>query len=353
MQVLKSIHVMELPREVIVGTDAIHHVPEACREIARGNILVVSGPHTIEIAGKRVANLIKSSLNGRVYTEIVQSSTIEEVKRVVEVMQRKNIKLALAVGGGKVIDVVKLASTKSGIDFISVPTSASNDGIASPFASILKDGRRRSFKAQMPYAVIADVSIIGKAPYRLFASGCADVISNYTAVRDWKLAYMLRNEYYGEYAAMLAELSAEIVMRNAELLRQYNELSIRTLLEALISSGVSMGIAGSSRPASGSEHLFAKALEMMTDKGLHGELCGLGTIMMACLHNADWKRVKRALATIGCPTVCTELGIPPEYVIKALTICHKIRPNRYTILGEKGLTWEAAERLAKMTGVIP
>ena len=47
-----------------------------------------------------------------------------------------------------------------------------------------------------------------------------------------------------------------------------------------------------------------------------------------------------------------ELGIERKYIIDALTTCHKIRPDRYTILGEKGLTKEAAIRLTNVTGVI-
>ena len=38
--------------------------------------------------------------------------------------------------------------------------------------------------------------------------------------------------------------------------------------------------------------------------------------------------------------------------MQALVGAHRIRPERYTILGDNGLTREAAERLATVTGVI-
>jgi glycerol-1-phosphate dehydrogenase [NAD(P)+] len=85
---------------------------------------------------------------------------------------------------------------------------------------------------------------------------------------------------------------------------------------------------------------------------LHGEQCGVGTIMCAYLHGANWQLIKDVLHRIGAPTTAGELGIEPEYILKALTMAHSIRPERYTILGESGLTKEAAERVAKLTGVI-
>jgi glycerol-1-phosphate dehydrogenase [NAD(P)+] len=85
---------------------------------------------------------------------------------------------------------------------------------------------------------------------------------------------------------------------------------------------------------------------------LHGEQCGVGTIMCAYLHGANWPLIKDVLNKIGAPTTAKELGIDPDYVVEALTKAHSIRPERYTILGESGLTKEAAFRVASVTGVI-
>ncbi len=114
-----------------------------------------------------------------------------------------------------------------------------------------------------------------------------------------------------------------------------------------------MCIAGSSRPASGSEHLFNHALDLVANyPALHGEQVAVGTIMMSYLHGIKWRRIKRIVKKLGLPTTAKELGVKDVDVIKALTIAHRIRPERYTILGESGLTWEAAEKLARVTGVI-
>jgi len=202
-------------------------------------------------------------------------------------------------------------------------------------------------------AIIADINVLSSAPRRLINAGIGDTIGKIIAVRDWKLASKLRGEYYGDYTASLALMSAKHALSCTRILNKDIKAGVRTLTEALISSGVAMGMAGSTRPASGSEHLFAHAIEMLyPNVGLHGELVALGTILMAYVHGINWRKIKRAMRRVGLPTKAKEIGIPDEGVIKALTIAHTIRPERYTILGDRGLTWESAEKIARETGVI-
>jgi glycerol-1-phosphate dehydrogenase [NAD(P)+] len=113
-----------------------------------------------------------------------------------------------------------------------------------------------------------------------------------------------------------------------------------------------MSVAGSSRPASGAEHMVSHTLDRLAPgKALHGEQCGVATILMLHLHGADWEQVRDALRTLGAPTTAAELGIPKATMVEALLQAHRIRPERYTVLGDRGLTREAAERLLHVTGV--
>jgi glycerol-1-phosphate dehydrogenase [NAD(P)+] len=202
-------------------------------------------------------------------------------------------------------------------------------------------------------AIIADTDIIVQAPNRFTASGCSDVIAKFTAVRDWYLAHKVKNEYYGEYSASLALMSAKLVAKNADEIQPGNEAGLRVLLEALISCGVAMSIAGSSRPSSGSEHLFSHALDLITSRpAMHGEQAGVGTIMMAYLQELNWQRIKSKLEKVHSPTTANELGVGSQTIIKSLVKARTIRPERYTILSEKKLTRKSAELLAKKTGVI-
>jgi glycerol-1-phosphate dehydrogenase [NAD(P)+] len=285
---------------------------------------------------------------------VVSDASVDTAMRVAEEAVRERVGIIAGLGGGKSIDVAKYAAKEAGASFVSIPTVASHDGITSPFSSLKGFERPISKKAKTPDVIVIDVEVIASAPRRYNIAGFGDLIGKYTAVLDWRLAHKLRLEYYGEYAASLALMSARHVSQYADEIAVGTKEGYRVLVEALVSSGVAMCIAGSTRPASGSEHLFAHALNMVAEKKpLHGEAVGVGTIMMAYLHGRNWKKIKQLLRKVGAPTTAEELGVTPEEVIEALTLAAKIRPERYTILGEKGLTREAAEMLAKKTGVIP
>lgn len=333
--------IIELPRRVIVGDNAIDKVHELVKGLRlNGNALVITGKDTVNIAGEQV----RRNLNAKL--DIIENQYEDEIERISKRINKEKIRYIVGVGGGSIIDVSKVVAYNSKIPLISVPTAASHDGIASPRATV-KGSKYISIQVNSPLGIVADTRIIEKAPQRLLSSGCADVISNYTAVLDWKLANKDVGEYYGDYAATLAMLSAEIVMHNSARIKE----DIKILIEALISSGVAIGIAGSSRPCSGSEHQFSHVLDRICpNPALHGEQCGVGCIMMAYLHNADWTRVRDALKTVGAPTNAKELGIENKYIIEAITTAHTIR-DRYTIL-RNGISESEAIHLAKMTGVI-
>ena len=344
---------MQLPREVILGDKTLELTWDICKKLGfSDSAFVVTGPNTYRIAGKSAVDLLNDASVNTDYL-IVPSSTMWDVRAVEERIQELKPQVVLGIGGGTRIDVAKLSSFRQGVPFISVPTTASHDGIASPVASVKGLSKPYSIMAQSPMAIIADTSVIVQSSHRLVASGCGDIVSKFTSVNDWKLAHEVENEYYGDYAASLALMSARLVARNAEIIKPGMDEGVRVLLEALISCGVAMSIAGSSRPCSGSEHMFNHALDIIAPKpAMHGEQCGVGAIMMAYLHKLDWKQIKATLQNVGAPTTAEELGIAPEFIIKALIKAQSIRPERYTILKEENLNYESAERLAEVTSVI-
>lgn len=345
-------HYMQLPREIVVGNGAVERVAEISKRLGfNQSALIIAGSRTNDIAGKRVKDLLEKE-GIKVDTFLIETATINDVQSVEERIRVVKPRIVFGVGGGTKIDVAKCSSARAQIPFISVPTTASHDGIASPLSSIKGFEKPYSVLAQAPLAIIADTSIIMRAPWRLAISGYEDVVAKFTAVKDWMLAHEEKNEYFGGYAASLALMSAKHVVLNVQLMKEKNEEGLRVLIEALISCGVSMSIAGSSRPCSGSEHLFSHALEMVRPNcATHGERCGVGTIMMTYLHGANWKRIRDTLRMLGAPTNAKELDVEDDDVLKALELAATLRPDRFTILNKLRLNREAYAHLAKVTGV--
>jgi glycerol-1-phosphate dehydrogenase [NAD(P)+] len=348
----KKSRTMQLPREIVAGHGVLPQISTMVRSFGlKGTGVIVWGPHTRTLAGEQVAQVL-SDAGYDLQTCEVGDATGETVALAKDVAKESKATFLIGIGGGTKIDIAKLAAHELELPFISVPTSCAHDGVASPRATIKVDGRIKSFDAQVPLGVLADTAVLIRAPWRFLAAGCADVIANKTAILDWRLAHRLRNEEFSTSAATMAEMSAEAIMADAELLKRNLEESAWMIVRPIIVSGVSMAIAGSSRPASGSEHMVSHALDQIAPgRALHGEQCGVGTVLMMALHGQDWKKIKKTLESVGAPTTLRQLGITKEQMVEALTTAHRIRPDRYTILGDQGITAEAAERLMETTGV--
>jgi Glycerol dehydrogenase and related enzymes len=336
---------MQLPRDVVIGHDAVDQIPAVCSDLGLGrSVLVISGRHTLDYAGKRICDLLSEKSDVRTF--IAETISMEVIGKAE--IEARGVDLIVGVGGGRVIDTAKIVAYNLDRQFISVPTAASHDGIASARASVPMESGSVSLDAQPPIAIVADTGVIAGAPHRLMAAGCADIISNYTAILDWELSHRLRGEPVSEYAVALSRMTAELLMKNAKGIKPHHEETAWFVIKALVSSGVAMSIAGSSRPGSGGEHKFGHALErLVPGKALHGEACGIGTIITMYLHGGDWKAIRNALKDIGAPTTPADLGIDDDTAVEALLMAKTIRPERFTIL-DMGLTRESAGDLVKM-----
>ena len=344
---------MVFPRNVLIGHNTLPQVADMCDDFNFRSVgMMITGNSTYKSAGK----LVEEYVTDRKYSLSVfktDVATESNVNAAVEMGKETKSKFILAVGGGSKIDIAKMVATKLKIPFISIPTSASHDGIASGRASLKEDMGPKSVDATSPMGILADTSIILKSPYRYLASGCADVISNMTALRDWDFARRIKNEAYSSSAASLAEMSAKTIIDNSKLIKPGLEESIWIAMRPIIISGIAMAVAGSSRPTSGAEHMFSHALDIYhPSKAMHGEQCGVGAIMMMYLHGGDWRLIRDTLKDIGAPTTAKELGIKDEDILDALVKARGIRPERFTILGDNGLDMEAAEAVARNTMVI-
>ncbi len=342
---------IRLPRDVVVGHGVVDRVGEVVGSLpVSGNPLVVTSPTPRTIAGDAVGD----QLGGQAATVVVEDASFDAVERVIERARDHDAGYLVGVGGGKAIDIAKMAAEDLGLGFVSVPTAASHDGIVSGRGSVPDGDSRHSVAAEPPVAVVADTEILADAPWELTTAGCADIISNYTAVMDWRLATRLKNVPYSEYAGALSEMTAEMLVDNADSIRPGLEESAWIVVKALVSSGVAMSIAGSSRPASGAEHLISHQLDRISPgEALHGHQVGVASILTAYLHGGErgiWTDIRSALESLGAPTTADELGVDAATLVEAMTTAHEIR-DRYTILGD-GMDESAARHVAETTDVI-
>ena len=338
---------MVLPRIVVTGPGVLEQLPAVIAELdlpERG--LIVCDSNTLKIAGRQVNEYLE--IGGHQMKKVViEGANSQELLRVEDALD--SIDFLVGVGGGRPIDLAKQAGFNKNIPFVSIPTAASHDGFGSARSSIRQAGRKTSMQAIPPIAVVADTTIISRAPFRLLAAGVGDIVSNQTAVLDWRLDGQKAD--YSEYAAALSEMAAQLVEDGIEKVASGTEEGVRLVVKALISSGVAMSIAGTSRPASGGEHKFSHWLDANSDNpALHGEQCGLGSIVTMYLHGGDWEKIRDTLKAVNAPINSKGLGMDDGMVLSAFINSKEIRPQRTTILDKTEP--KSIEEAALATGVI-
>lgn len=267
---------------------------------------------------------------------VVGANTEAAVGQVEASIEEGRPDFVIGVGGGRVVDVAKLAAARRGVDLISLPTQASSDGICSPVA-VIRDvgGRPHSLGARIPVGIVVDMDVLSSARPEIWRSGLGDLVSNLSAVRDWRLAYSTQGEEIDDFACLTSEAAAlSVVGGDVDLADPvYREKLIR----GLILSGIAMEMAGSSRPASGAEHLISHALDRMLPRPrLHGLQVALGTIAAFLLRGDSLDELVPFFRSAGLPLVPSDLGLEVDVLIEAIRQGTSTRPGRWTVLDQIG-----------------
>jgi len=338
-----------LPHFLEIGADKIDNLFGIFQRqnLSFNKVLLLTDYKTLTIGGNKIATNFEAA-SIEVVREIVQDSSAPIVYRIKGIIFEKKPDLVIGFGGGKVLDVAKLAAGENNTRFICVATTLSNDGIASP-VSVIKDEDNIpiSHLTKAPYGVVVDIGIIKKAPIRYLRAGVGDLISNLSAVFDARIAQTKKQEIINSTALSLAETGPKRLLDLDVQGIKSNEFLL-CLTKGLIESGLAMCIVGSSRPASGSEHKISHALDRLFPprKTLHGEQVGIAAIFtMALQGNKFLNQVRHLYKRIAFPQSLEYLGITSDEFVRIVFNARYIRPERYTILDEKKLTAKKIKRI--------
>jgi len=261
----------------------------------------------------------------------VNEASVEEAVRLLGAVP-PSCKALVGAGGGKALDVAKCIASFAGLPYFAVPTSVSNDGFCSPQASLTLAGKRRSLPTGLPDAVVVDLAVCQRAPLSLWHSGVGDLSSKFTAVADWRLAFHRRGVPVNDLAALMSDASVFQFMANSV----SDEQGIRLLATALMMNGVAMEIAGSSRPASGSEHLISHALDMTgASQRLHGLQTGTAAYLVSSLQSGNHhERIGQLFARTGFWESVRNQPFSKEEWRIAVERAPSVKEDFYTILSE-------------------
>ena len=218
------------------------------------------------------------------------------------------------IGGGLAIDTAKYVAAAKGIPLVALPTILSTDAFLTDATGVRENGCVHYLPSKAPDTVIIDMDVLCNAPAAMRASGAADVLSIATALWDWQEAEKMganpSNQQLTPQAIGIASTLLQTLLDNAREIGSGTPTGLKLLLDLLCMEVQLCYQCGHSRVEEGSEHYFVYALEnhltppeeecsdtetLNGDPLLHGELVGLGILLMAVLQSQPWTQYRHAL----------------------------------------------------------
>jgi len=340
----------KLPYHLIVEEGVFDRIPDVMEDVLPG----LGHKKTILVTEENLKSIFTDQLKrieedfDEIETYLIKQASYDAATALAKYITMNDIKVVIGFGGGTVLDLAKFASFVSKTHLISLPTTLSNDSLASPVAVLGTEGKaRKTFKCTIPGAILVDVNTIVSAPDRQLLSGIGDTISKYTALVDWKKAWDHGLEKVDDFAYMISKMAFNSIAYN-DMKELKSKDFIKRLTQALVMGGLAMEIAGSSRPSSGSEHLFCHALDELYSEQVsvpHGIAVAMGSYGACQFQNRNTPKITRIIKEYGVPVCPSEWKITEEIFIGAWQKAAGTRPDRYTILNETDLSDERLRKL--------
>lgn len=276
------------PPQIFIKSGLLYKIKSTIQKLGffESQTLLISDKHIWKNCKKYFDKDFACNLHSRleIFEDISASQLyLERIVKIVE--NHREVKLIIALGSGTINDLCKLASAKTNIPYLIIPSAASMNGYLSKNASIEIDGHKKTLAATLPIAVICDLNLISNAPLRLTRSGIGDSLCFYSCWFDWYLSHICLNTKFSETPFTILEPKIKFLIKNFHKFsldkkdKNFTKF-IKLLVEILLISGAGMTIAGGSYPASQSEHLIAHAIGMKysANKLLHGEQISITSI---------------------------------------------------------------------------
>lgn len=330
---------VEIPTLVRIKPGALDRVGLYCRRAGFQRVVVLTSASLPAAIPERLARALGGEGIHRLQQAEIATANYDQAQALFRAVPPEADAI-VGAGGGKAVDVAKYVAFLLRRPFIAVPTSLSNDGFCSPQSSLEMNGRRRSLPSAMPYGVVVDTDVCLDAPPVLWCAGIGDSVAKITAVADWKRAFHARGTPVNDLAALLSDATVFQLLASPRRDRE----SMAVLATALMLNGVAMEIAGSSRPASGSEHLISHALDQLSSRPrLHGLQVGMATYLISHLQR---HRTEKIAALFDATGFWGEIRADPfvrgEW-INAIRAAPAMKSGFHTILSERDYTGELTQ----------
>lgn len=258
--------------------------------------VVIADNNTWKAAGERVYDMMLAEGVDCVKFIIPDEEFHAEWKYIemIDDVLKTTKAIAVSVGAGVINDICKLSSHHCNQHYMCVATAASVDGFSSFGASIVYQNAKQTFECPAPLVIVADVDVLAAAPKEMTAAGYADLAAKIPAGAEWMIADLFGTEPINSDAWHVLQDVLDDMLSDPEGVAAGKPEAIAALFDGLTLSGIAMQIAGSSRPASCTEHLYNHILDMTHHryKGKlqsHGFQVAVGTLTLCAFFDEFFK----------------------------------------------------------------
>lgn len=252
--------------DIYIGNGILQNCAEYTKQKNFGvNCLLVADNNTYKVAGHEVERLFRQAGFRVTVCLLEREEELEPDETAVgEVLFAldKDIDFLTAVGSGSINDITRCVAFSTGRPFVSVATAASMDGYTSVVCPMLNKGLKVTRPGTYPKVLLCDLDIIKRAPYKMTLSGFGDVIGKYIPKADWILGKIINEEKYCPLAMQISGQAVQKCIDNLDGIRNQTDDGIRSLIEALILTGLTILMIGNTRPVASTEHNMAHFWEM-------------------------------------------------------------------------------------------
>lgn len=275
-------------------------------------------------------NLFKNVNNDKI-DFLSTDITKKDVEKAEEYLNNNTeIENVIGFGGGTAIDVAKYMGNKINKRIIAIPSMLSTNVYSTDKVLMSTNGVRNTLDSRLPDIIIYDEEILKlSTTENLF--GFADVLTIYTASTDWK------NSSEKGFDPM----NNQIYKMDIDLLNNTTQYILNTPYKEIINGlypmfnfigmvGHITNLYGSGRPVSGSEHIFAKSLDLKTVVP-HGIAVAIGILIMSLFQNNYSTDIEECFEKLKIFNYTEKYNVTQK-LIKETLFNLQPRVGRYTIV---------------------
>ncbi len=327
--------VIAAPSKYIQGKGEIKKLAQYYRSLGEAGAFIVLDSYILAHHQKIVASSFIEASIPFALERFGGECSKREINRLIKELAAKGGDAVIGIGGGKTLDTAKAVGHYTNMPVIIVPTVASTDAPCSALAVIYTDeGTFDSYlylKAN-PNIVLADTSVIAKAPARLLIAGMGDALATYFEARACMTssAVTIAGGSPSKAAFALAKLCLDTLLKDGLKAKIAAENRTSSLaLENVIEANTYLSGVGFESGGLAAAHAVHNGLTSLpeTHSMYHGEKVAFGTIVQLVLENADLEEIKQIIhfcKSVGLPTTLKQIGIRRESekkVMQAAKVC--------------------------------